>query len=224
MTFPFRSKKEIIYDILREEIVHGNYEPGSRLVIDDLAKKLNVSQIPIREAIQQLEADGFLTVEPYVGARIADIDATFIFEVFAILEAMEVICGRTACDSMTDEQLEKLTRMVEEMDHTIEFAEQWAEQNKAMHVFICECANTRLVMKIMEKTFYHWDRLRNYYLKNVDSTRREQAQAEHKRLLDALVKRSADEVETILRKHNQNALESYSRYMQAEGYLITTES
>ena len=219
MAAEFRSKKEIVYDLLREDIVKGKYKPGTRLVIDELAKQLNVSQIPIREAIQQLEADGFVTVEPYVGARTSEIDASFIYEVFAMLESMEIICSRAACDRLTDADIKKLSKMISAMDDTISDPEVWSEQNKKMHLFVCEIAKTKLVQKTMEKTFDHWDRLRHCYLRNVDDNRIAEAQAEHHLLLDAFIKRDADAVEQIIRTHNQSALKSYIRHMETEGYL-----
>lgn len=220
----FRSKKEIVYEYLREEIVQGKYEPRSRLKIDEVSKQLSVSQIPVREAIQQLEADGFVTVEPNVGATIADIDATFIYEVFALLESMEIICSRTACATMTNADLKTLSKMVSDMDKTINKPNKWFEQNKALHLFICECANTNLVLIMMQKTFDHWDRLRHHYLQDMPSNRIADAQAEHKQLLAAFLKRDPDTVEQIIRDHNQAALQSYIFHLEAEGYLLTTES
>ena len=85
----FRSKNEVVYDLLRQSIIEGEYKPGKRLVIDELAVTLGVSQSPIREAMRQLEADGFVTIEPYVGATVTKINADFIFEVFGLLESLE---------------------------------------------------------------------------------------------------------------------------------------
>jgi DNA-binding GntR family transcriptional regulator len=220
MSTGFKSKKEYVYDLLRSEIVKGKHLPGSRLVIDEMAIRLNVSQIPIREAIQQLEADGFVTTEPHVGARVAQIDATFIFEVFALLESMEIICSRTACTLMTDEELATFSQMIADMDQSLEDAETWSEQNKAMHLFICTCAKTMLVLKMMQKVFDHWDRLRLYYLKDIGVERIQTAQAEHKLLLGAFQQRDPDAVEQIIRAHNQSALQSYTQHLQSEGHLL----
>ena len=81
----FRSKNEVVYDLLHQAIIRGDYKPGERIVIDELASRLDVSQIPIREALRQLEADGFVTNEPYVGVTVTGISADFIFEIFALL-------------------------------------------------------------------------------------------------------------------------------------------
>lgn len=219
----YRSKKEIIYEFLKQEIIHGVHAPGTRLVIDELSARLEVSQIPIREAIQQLEADGFITTEPYVGARITKIDAALVFEVFALLESYETICSRKACYCASEEDLATLTMMISEMDHLIDDTEKWSEKNKAFHLFICDCANTPLVHKMMEKLFDHWDRLRLHYLKDVSGQRTHVAQAEHHQLIEALRERNADKVEKIIHSHNQSALQSYIRHLESQGLLHIKE-
>jgi len=219
----YRSKKEMIYDFLKQEIIRGVHVPGSRFVIDELAVRLDVSQIPIREAIQQLEADGFVTTEPYVGARIANIDATLIFEVFALLEAHETICSRKACTCASEDDFATLAAMIDEMDRLIADPEKWSEKNKVFHLFICDCANTVLVRKMMEKLFDHWDRLRLYYLKDVSGQRTHAAQAQHHQLLAAMRERDADKVEEVIRTHNQSALQSYIRHLESQGLLDNTK-
>ena len=118
MNTHFKSKKEVVYDQLREEILEGSHQPGARLVIDDIANRLGISQIPIREAMRQLEADGFVTITPHVGATITHLDADFIYEVFAMLEAMEVISSREACQYITNEEIDVLESMINQMDAT----------------------------------------------------------------------------------------------------------
>lgn len=215
----FRSKKEIVYDLLRDNIINGKYEPESRLVIDELATHIGASQIPIREALQQLEADGFVTIEPYVGARVTPIDATFIYEVFGLLEAMEVISSRAACTLMTDDNLETLSQMVSDMDKTLDDSNTWSEQNRAMHLFICECAKTALILKMMQKVFSHWERLRCYYLEDVSLNRLHVAQKEHHQLLEAFQKRDPAKVEEVIHQHNESALKDYIKHLKAEGHL-----
>lgn len=215
----FRSKNEAVYDALRQSIIQGEFEPGSRLVIDDLAESMGVSQIPIREALRQLEADGFISIEPYVGATLTDINANFIFEIFALLESLEVICSRVACRCMSDRELDKLAQLIDEMDRSINNPEQWSQENKQFHLFICECSKNVLTMKMMQKVLDHWDRLRLHYLKDVSGRRIGDAQREHKVILAAFRSRDAVEVERALREHNQSALNSYIQHLQSTGEI-----
>jgi DNA-binding GntR family transcriptional regulator len=190
------------------------------MVIDEVAGRLGVSQIPIREAIRQLEADGFVTIEPYVGATVTEISADFIFEIFALLEAMEVVCSRTAGRCMSDAEIETLDDLVHQMDEVVGDANRWAELNKQFHLLICDYSRTGLIKGMMRKVFDHWDRLRLRYLKDVLGQRIEAAQKEHRQIMAAFHDRNLEEVERLVRMHNQNALASYIEWLQLAGHLV----
>ena len=74
MTKATVSKSHIAYEHLRERITRGGYGPGYRLVLDQLARELGMSVVPVREAIRRLEAEGVVTFERNIGARVAAID------------------------------------------------------------------------------------------------------------------------------------------------------
>jgi DNA-binding GntR family transcriptional regulator len=219
----FRSKNEVVYDALRQAIIQGEYEPGTRLVIDELATTLGVSQIPLREAVRQLEADGFVTFEPYVGATITEINADFIFEVFALLESMEITASRAAARCMTDDEMQTLEDLIYQMDSSVDNPDQWAKENKHLHLFICECAKTTLIQKMMQKVLDHWDRLRLHYLKDVSGQRIHIAQQEHKQILAAFRTRDPEEVERVIHAHNQSALASYIQHLQTTGQIMVED-
>jgi DNA-binding GntR family transcriptional regulator len=220
MSTLFRSKNEVVYELLHRSIIHGEYRPGERMVIDELAGKLGVSQIPIREALRQLEADGFVTIEPYVGATVTPISADFIFEIFALLETMEVVCSRTAGRCMSEAEMATLAELVRAMDSTVNEPDRWAEQNKKFHLLICDYSRTGLIKGMMRKVFDHWDRLRSHYIKDVLEHRILAAQEEHRQIMAAFQARDIDKVEQLIRAHNQNALASYIERLQSAGFLV----
>jgi len=74
MTKATASKSQLAYEHLRERITRGGYGPGYRLVLDQLARELGMSVVPVREAIRRLEAEGVVTFERNIGARVAAID------------------------------------------------------------------------------------------------------------------------------------------------------
>lgn len=219
MSTLFRSKNEIVYEELHRAILKKEYKPGDRLVIDELASKLGVSAIPIREALRQLEADGFVKISPYVGATVTEISADSIFELFALLETMEVICGRSACQRMSEEEIAKLDELVKKMDDCVDDPESWVGLNKQFHLQICDYAHTGLIKEMMQKLMDHWDRLRAYYMEDVLTVRLDKAQAEHRQMVAAFHKRDADTLEELFRAHNKNALTAYNKYLQAAGHL-----
>src|SRR5258708_2360738 len=84
-----RNKHEQAYSIMRERIFNGTYVPGYRLVIDALARELGISQVPIREAIRRLEAEGWVEYRPNAGAQVAAVDASKYDEEMSVLALLE---------------------------------------------------------------------------------------------------------------------------------------
>ena len=68
------SKQEWTYSVLRGRIVNGTYAEGHRLVIDTIARELEVSPMPVREAIRRLEAEGWVHYERNHGASVRPLD------------------------------------------------------------------------------------------------------------------------------------------------------
>src|SRR5690348_173461 len=68
------SRVELAYATIRERIIAGTYGPGYRLVLDELAREIGSSPVPVREAIRRLEAEGWVEYQRHVGARVASFD------------------------------------------------------------------------------------------------------------------------------------------------------
>lgn len=215
----FHSKKEYVYETLREEILNGTLEPGSRLIIDDLATRLGVSPIPVREALQWLQSDGLVQIEPHVGVRVTEIHAGLIQEVFSLLEAMEVISSQAACQRMTDADFGTMEKLLRKMDENVTDLDGWSQGNVQLHQFICECAEMSLVHDLMFQVLAHWNRLRRQYLEEVIVHRVQCAQQEHWQILAAMRTRDPVQVAKIIHRHNQEALNDYLEYLTDSGQL-----
>lgn len=209
----FRSKNELVYASLHHAIIEGELQPGARLIIDELASQLGVSQIPVREALRQLEADGFVIIEPYIGATVTELHLDQITEIFGLLEAMESISGRAACVHLIEADLDSLEKILCQMDALVGDATAWSRANVHFHHTICELSNTLLARRMLDKAFDHWDRLRTHFFKGVFVQRIDVAQREHWEMLAAIRARDPDTVEAIVRRHNRQALAAYTRYI-----------
>ena len=209
----FRSKKDFVYETLRDQILNGDLVPGTRLIIDDLASELGVSQIPVREALQQLQADRFVTIEPYIGARVAEIHEGLVHEVFELMQAMELISGRAACQKMTDADFLEMEGLVVRMDTNVDDLEQWSQDNVRLHQLICEKAEMSLVQDLLLHVQDHWQWLRRYYLEDVFALRIKKAQQDHWELLAALRTHDPNYVTNVISQHNQSALNDYLHYL-----------
>jgi DNA-binding GntR family transcriptional regulator len=211
----FRSKKDAVLDSLRTAIAQGVFKPGERLVIDELASRFGVSQIPVREALQQLQAEGFIEIQPYVGATVSRIEAGMITEIFELLEALELISGRAACKRMSKADYARMEAILQEMDGLEGDLEAWSDANMRLHQFICDCADMPLVKSTLTKALDHWNRLRRYYLNDVFAHRVHAAQKEHWQMLRAMRTCDVERLEKIVRTHNQAARDAYTDHFQA---------
>ncbi len=219
---PVLSKREYVYESLRAEILSGTRASAERLVIDDLATEFGVSPIPVREALQQLQADGLVTIEPYMGAHVSVIHAGLIEEVFALLEAYEVISSRLAALRMDEEKFVALEQMLQSMDAQVLDVDAWSAANVQMHRFIVECAGLALLPPLMDAAMDHWQRFRRRYLNEVFLRRIGQAQQDHWAIYAALRTRNPDTVEGVIRSHNRLALAAYLEHLTQQGHLQPT--
>ncbi|EGS33292.1 MULTISPECIES: GntR family transcriptional regulator [Megasphaera] len=116
----YRSLREVVSDALRQAIKDGRLSPGQRLREITLADTLGVSRTPIREAIRQLEQEGFVVMVPRRGTYVADISLKDIAQVFEIRGALEELAAGLAAERITTEELECLERILVEINGYIE--------------------------------------------------------------------------------------------------------
>lgn len=100
------------YFLISEKIINGNYPPGHRLREREISEDLDVSRIPIREALPQLEADGFIATFPRRGAVVRAFTLKDVGELFDVRLNLEVFAARKAAEHIagggSDERLSEL--------------------------------------------------------------------------------------------------------------------
>jgi DNA-binding GntR family transcriptional regulator len=212
-----RTKQEFVYQTLRDAIVKCELAPDARLVIDDLARRLEVSSIPVREALQLLQSEGLVVTVPHVGATVAPLSRESIAEVFTVMEGLEIVATRTAAQRATAEDLEGLSEMVAQMDRALAAGahEEWAELNTRFHVGISRLTGMPMLEDMMERALDRWDRVRRYFFTGVLVHRVEHAQQEHHVLLQAMRAQDWPRLEEVIREHNRGALAAYTSYVEA---------
>ena len=209
-----RSKKDIVLDHLRDNIINGISKPGERLIIDELATNLGVSQIPVREALQQLHAEGFVDLQMHASAVVSDVKLSLFDEVFSLIGATELISARGASKLCSDEQFEQIEAMIVEMDTLIHDLDGWTIANIRMHQYICDCAGMRLVKITLTRAMQHWDRLRKMYANEVFAKRVKYAQKQHWDMLKAMKAKNDAMIERAVIEHIDASKHAYSRYLE----------
>lgn len=214
----YQTKQDLAYTTLRNAILRCSIAPGERLVIEEIARELAVSPIPVREALHLLQSEGLVEMVPHVGATVARISPSSIVEVFTVMEGLEIVATRSAAERMTPEQLLRLTDLLVEMDAalTSNQSEHWADLNSRFHRSISQITAMPMLQEMTHRAFDRWDRLRRYMFRNVLIHRTEQAQHEHHGIVAAMRDHDYPLLEQLVKLHNQGALAAYTTYLTGQ--------
>ncbi|WP_037869021.1 GntR family transcriptional regulator, partial [Streptomyces sp. SPB074] len=97
---------------IRDDIVSGVYERGSRLTEESLARRYGVSRVPVREALRTLEAEGFVVTRRHAGAQVAEPGAQEAVDVLETRLLLEPLCAARAAQRRTEAHLKVLRGLV----------------------------------------------------------------------------------------------------------------
>jgi DNA-binding GntR family transcriptional regulator len=210
----YRTKQELVYRAVRDAILTCELQPDQRLIIEDIARRLNVSTIPVREALQTLQSEGLVTMVPHVGAAVASLSRESVVDVFSVLEGLQVVAGRLAAAEASEDALADLSGMVTAMDDAVATSayESWADLNTQFHAAIGALPGLGLLRQGNEQALDRWDRIRRFFFNGVLVPRVLQAQSEHHDVMAALQARDASRTAAVMLRHYQGALASYLQY------------
>lgn len=217
------SKSQRAYRFIRERIDDGRYVPGYRLVLGSIAGELEVSVVPVREAIRRLEAEGLVTFERNVGAQVALVKETEYLHTMQTLALVEGAATALSAPTLTTEHLRRARDVNERMRRTLDDFDphRFTELNLEFHaVLFEECPNPH----ILDLVHRGWNRmkvLRDSSFSFVPG-RAHESVAEHERIIE-LIETGADplEIELVARAHRTATLDAVLAY-QADHKHPTT--
>lgn len=204
-----RSLRDQAYVELRERIIEGQYPAGHRLVEREIAEELGVSRIPVREAMQRLETEGFVAIQPRKGAVVADFGPEDARHFFAVRESLEALAAGLAATHASDAELRALERIVERSRRAAEAGRlrEAVALNADFHQQIVDMSGNPLLKDLMTPLD---GRLRRLF--RLTSTPEDGAAmcGEHERLYAAIASRDAEQAAELARRHvvgtHENAL------------------
>lgn len=144
----YQPLREVVCETLREAIRGGVLKPGERLMEIQLAEELGVSRTPVREAIRKLELEGYVIMMPRRGTYVANLSIRDVNEVFEIRTTLDSLASGLAAERITDEELERLERLLVLIGEYIEQndMEKIVETDMEFHDILYQASrNARLV-------------------------------------------------------------------------------
>ena len=210
------SKQERAYAAIRTRILRGTYGPGYRLVIDALARELSMSQVPVREAIRRLEAEGWVTFERHVGARVAPANLARWESLMQVLAILEGGATALAAEHLTADDFQALRDLNQAMaaaaktENPLAFSRLNREFH---HRIISRCPNPVLI-ELAEDMSHRLDVVRRSIFLHIPA-RSQESVREHERLIELLERRApASEIEDHAR---DNKLQTLLAFQERRG-------
>lgn len=199
----YRSLTQIVVSKLRKSIYDGSifdgeYGPGSRLNITDLAKRLDVSPIPVREALRRLEAEGLVEFRPNRGVVVRELSASELRELFLIRLPLETLAATEAARLRSEKSIQVLESILRKMDGANQ-ADMWRTLHERFHEELYALSQlphlTRMIVSLRGQ-------MRPYAkLYSDDPEQVKHVQEEHYALLQALRKRNDASIKRIIHEH-----------------------
>ncbi len=207
----YRTLRENVVDEIRMKILNREYEPGMRIVEQNLSDELGVSRGPIREALRQLEQEGLVEYVRNVGCSVKQVTLEDVYEIYLLRATYEQLAVRTYEGQLSDEDLAQMESIVEEMKI---FGEDdlgnLVDCDCRFHQVIVEKAGLNRLLKAW--TELNYGNIVCYFAGNSD--RKEAANRQHgihERLLNVF--KSKDE-ETICNAISEHYMKTVKRLMK----------
>lgn len=191
---------------LRDYIVEGHLADGARIPERQLCERFGISRTPLREALKVLAAEGLIDLLPNRGARVRQLDAEELRELFDVMGGLEALAGRLACEHISDAKVAEIERVHHDMYRFYLRREMhgYFQCNQAIHRMIVEAAGNAALSATYASFAGRIRRVR--YSANLAKERDRwgEAMREHELILDALRRRAGSELSDILFLHLRN--------------------
>ncbi|MGD8522964.1 MAG: GntR family transcriptional regulator [Desulfobacterales bacterium] len=204
------------YDIIKNMIILREIEPGKKINEEHIAKEIQVSRTPIREALCRLENEGIVKIIPRRGAFVSDLTETNVREILLIREVLEGLVARLAVENMDEETLEKLRKAIEKVSALPEKDRDLINYTRSevdFHAILLSASNNQMLKNMMDMVNAHLQIIR---LRTVVIPERAQRTVkEHEQILEAIENRDATSAEELMRKHVRSVREVALRNIEA---------
>ncbi|MBE5802685.1 MAG: GntR family transcriptional regulator [Clostridiales bacterium] len=197
---------------LRENIIHLDLPPGSRISENELAAQLGLSRTPIREALMELARVRLVEVYPQRGSAIALIDDELVEEARFLRSVMECAVVELACRMATEDNLLLLMENVARQEYYLAQgqADQLWRLDGSFHSLLFAIARKEQTHALMSNLTLHFDRVRNMTLNTVENSA---IVSDHRAIAQAVAARDEEAAKRLMSVH-------LSRYQVDKTHLL----
>ncbi|WP_108485022.1 GntR family transcriptional regulator [Oceaniglobus ichthyenteri] len=205
---PLAIQKETLHDQVasrvRDLIIEGVLEPGSRIDETTLLRQLGVSRTPFRESLRTLAAEGLIVIRPSHGSRVRKLTPSEVQSMLEVLAHLEGLVGRLACERASDADIEGMLDLHRRMIGYYESRNRlpYYKLNQEFHSRLTELSGNPTLVEIQANIQARLKRIR--FMGNATPEHWANAVAEHEEMVAALKDRDATRLSDIMERHLAN--------------------
>lgn len=205
-----RTAGQVAAEMIRQQILTGALAPGATLNQNRLAEAMEMSRIPIRDALQILSAEGLIVQRAHSTATVAPLSLGDLEELYELRLAIEPTLSRKALDNVRPANIERMRQALEEMDNADDV--QWLSINRRFHAELYRRADRPRTVEILDRVRRATDR----YILVHHPVDRTNVRKEHELILDAVEAGHERRVEALVAAHLSDGYEAMLTYLRAE--------
>ncbi len=203
-----KSKKAMVYEDLKSRIIHNLIKPGEALNEGVLSEEFKISKTPVREALQQLEKEGFIENIPVKGAFVSQISIQDLREIFDLREILECEVIRRAALKTDLNKVDALReKFISSENSGKKVSSSGFKSGDEIHFFIFETYGNHRLIEIYRRLQDHIVRSRIHFFNQSHPDRSDESLKEHLEILDALKAQDPSRAEQAVRSHLFNSME-----------------
>lgn len=205
-----RSLKDRVYAVIKDAILTLKLAPGTPLVETQLAEELGVSKTPVRDALQELEREGFVIRILFKGTYVTEVSLKDLSEIFQLRAVLEGLAARLAVPLFSPDELDEIDRNLSAAEAALEKGDliQCSQHGKKLHDAIISKANNQQLLLIIHNLDDHVQRFR--LISDQINGRLHKSVKEHRSVLEALRQKDPQAAEEAMRAHLHSVLEDLS--------------
>jgi DNA-binding GntR family transcriptional regulator len=209
-----RTLAEKAFDTLHTAIITGQLRPGTRLPIEELAEVLEMSPMPVREAVRRLDSAGLVENIPHRGARVTELSVIDLAEVVEARLALEMLAIRRAAEHFTDEHEKHARSMLSALNALPDDnSAVTSAAHAAFHFALYEAADSVWLTRLIRPV---WETSERYCLEVPSCRQLIGRRHEHEAILGACVAHDADRAAIALHDHLATTANSIAVAMGGE--------
>ncbi|MBM7442726.1 GntR family transcriptional regulator [Streptomyces sp. HB132] len=203
-----RAGRSAVSSGIREALAAGDMVPGQRLVEQELSEVFRATRSSVREALQDLAAEGLVELIPRRGARVRVISVEEAVQITECRALLEGLCARRAAENASDEVRQELKGIGSAMSRAVAEGDPdaYSVLNRRLHESIGEVSDQKVAQALLERM--NGQMVRYQFRLALRPGRPARSLPQHLAIIDAVVAGDADAAEAAARAHVESVVEA----------------